>query len=280
MAADGLYFPPLPHPLLFKVHACSNVQVGRVEFTHALHPNLHNHRIPWQHLLWAAIAKLTSLYVDAPEFIFAEIHGKQPISIFKAITAKIQQDSASWANLSSALRDLKRHRIPVSGARTALNLAESVNPYPVVVIWEKLTPELVDIDGAAVVVEVDTQNEDGGNIVVALRWNHSSLSPDAARVFAKQVLALFDVAATDPSQTASTLGLDLTLNSIIEANYDPGEACRATDWLVRNAAEHRTLLLMKSTPAFLPLPASSPVPNSTTWRMVCCALTFGDRDGC
>jgi len=213
-------------------------QVGRIEFTQTLHPNLHNHGIPWQHLLWAAIVKLTSLYVDAPEFIFAEIHGKQPISIFKAITAEIQQDSASWADLSSALRDLKRHRIPISRARAALNLADSANPYPVAVVWDGLTPGLVDVDGTAVVIEVDTQNEDGGNIVIALRWNHLTLSPDAAEIFAKQVLALFDVAATDPSQTANTLGLDPTLNSIIEANYDPEEACCATDWLVRNAAEH------------------------------------------
>jgi len=144
---------------------------------------------------------------------FPEIHGKQPISIFKAITAKIQQGSASWADLSSALRDLKRHRIPVSGARAALNLADSVNPCPVVVIWDGLTPELVDIDGTAVVVEVGTQNEDEGSIAVALRWNHSSLSPDAAQTFAKQVLALFDVAAADPLQTASTLGRSISPSS-------------------------------------------------------------------
>jgi len=109
----------------------------------------------------------------------------------------------------------------------------------------------VDINGTAV---VDTQNEDDGSIAVALRWNRSSLSPDAAQIFAKQVLALFDVAVTDPSQTASTLGLDLTLNLIIEVNYDPEEACCATDWLVRNAAEHPDAIAHYSSLSSFPSP--------------------------
>ncbi|KAF9649477.1 hypothetical protein BDM02DRAFT_3230298 [Thelephora ganbajun] len=53
----------------------------------------------------------------------------------------------------------------------------------------------------------------------------------------KQTLALFDVAAADPSRIASTLELDSTLTSIIEADYNPEEACCTTDWLVRNATE-------------------------------------------
>jgi len=232
-------------------------QVGRIEFTHKLHPNAHDHGLSWRQLLWAAIVKLTSHYVDAPEFVFAEIHGKRPISAFKVVTAAIQQDSVTWADLSSSLRDIERHHIPVSRARTALGLADSVNPYPVVVIWDSLTPELVDVDGTAVVVEVETQNENNGSIVVALRWNQSILSPDAAQIFAKQTLALFDVAAADPSRTASTLGLDPGLTSIIEANYDPEEACCATDWLVRNATErpdaiaHEIYSTLSSPPCFL-----------------------------
>ena len=213
-------------------------QVGRIEFPHTLHSNLHNHGIPWQHLLWAAIFKLTSLYVDAPEFVFAEIRGKEPTSIFKAITTETHQASVSWAELSSSFRDLKRYHIPVSRARTALDLADSVNPYPVAVVWDSITPELVDIDGTPVVIEVDTRNEGGGSIVIALRWNHLTLSPDSAQIFAKQILALFDIAVSDPSQPANTLKFDPALNSIIEANYDPEEACCATDLLVRNAIEH------------------------------------------
>jgi len=226
------------HP--FPVLSSSNhtpSQVGRIELTHKLLPNAHDHGLSWRQLLWAAIVKLTSLYIDAPEFVFAEIHGKQPISAFKVVTAAIQQDSVTWADLSSSLRDIERHHIPVSRARTALSLADSVNPYPVVVVWDCLTTELVDVGGAAVVIEVETQNENSGHIVIGLRWNHSILSPDAAHIFAKQILALFDVAATDPSRTASTLGLDPGLTSIIEANYDPEEAFCATDWLVRNATE-------------------------------------------
>jgi len=213
-------------------------QVGRIEITHRLHPNIHDHGIPWQGLLRAAIVKLTSLYVDAPEFLFAEIHGKQSTSVFKAVTAEIQQGAVSWTDLSSSLRDLERHNIPVSRARAALNVADSVNPYPIAVVWDGLTPELVDVDGTAVVIEVNTQSKDCGTIGIALRWNHSTLSPDAAEIFAKQILALFDAAATDPSQNADTLELDPALNSIIEANYDPEEARCATDWLVRNATEH------------------------------------------
>ena len=259
------------------------LQVGRIEFTHTLHPNIHNHGIPWQHLLWAAIVKLTSLYVDTPEFVFAEIHGKQPISIFKAIAAEIQQDSASWADLSSALRDLKRHHIPVSCARAALNLAESVNPYPVIVVWNGLTPELADVDGSAVVVEVDTQNEDDGNIVIALRWNHSTLSPDAAQIFVKQVLALFDIAATDPSQTANPFELDPSLNSIIEANYDPEEAHCVTDWLVRNAAEHPDAIAheiystLSSPPRLLTYAELNDMANRFAHWLLSNGLEFEDR---
>ena len=212
-------------------------QPGRIEFTHTLCPNTRDHGVPWRRLLWAAIVKLTSLYLDVPEFVFAEIHEGQPISAFKAITAVIQQDSVTWANLSSSLNDLERHHITVSQARAALNLADSVNPYPVIVVWDSLAPELVDVDGSALVVQVVTQNENDGDIVIALRWNHSIMSLDAARVFAKQILVLFDIAVADPSRTASTLGLDPALTSIIQANYDPEEACCATDWLVRNAAE-------------------------------------------
>ena len=212
-------------------------QVGRVEFTHTLHPKTRDHGVSWRHLLRAAIVKLTSLYVEAPEFVFAEVHGKQPISAFKATTAAIQQDSATWADLSSSLHDLERHHIPVSYARAALSLADSVNPYPFVVVWDNLTPELVDVEGTVVVVEVETQNENNGSIVVAVRWDHSIFSPDSAHIFAKQILALFDVAAADPSRTANALELDHPLISIIEANYNPEEACCATDWLVRNATE-------------------------------------------
>ena len=225
-----------PFPVLStSKHARS--RVGRIESTHALHPNTRNHSIHSRHLLRAAIVKLTSLYVDAPEFVFAEIHGKQPISAFKAITAAIQQDSVTWADLSSSLRDLERRHIPVSYARTALGLADSVYPYPVVVIWDSPTPGLVDVDGAAVVVEVGTQNEKNGSIVVALQWNHSIFSPDAAHIFMKQTLALLDVAAADPFRTASVLELHRSLVSIIEADYHPEEACCTTDWLVRNATE-------------------------------------------
>ena len=188
-------------------------------------------------MLRGVIVKLTSLYVDVPEFVFAEIYGKQPISSFKATTAAIQQDSVTWADLSSSLHQLERHNISVSHARAALGLADSVNPYPVVVVWDCPTTELAEVDGSAVIVEVVTQNENNGNIVLALRWNHSMISPDAAHAFAKQTLALFDVAVADPSRTASALDLDPVLTSIIEANYDPEEAYCATDWLVRNATE-------------------------------------------
>jgi hypothetical protein len=44
-----------------------------------------------------------------------------------------------------------------------------VNPYPLVVAWDCLTPDLVDVDGSAVVVEVVTQNEKNGDIAIALR---------------------------------------------------------------------------------------------------------------
>jgi len=212
-------------------------RVGRIEFTHTLPPNPRNHDVPWRNLLWAAIVKLTSLYVDAPEFVFAEVLGEQPICAFKTVTAEVQQHSVNWADLSSSLHDLERYHIPVSHARAALSLAGAVNPYPVVVVWDGPTSELVDVDGSALVVEVMTRDEDAGNIVIAFRWNHSMLSPDAARVFANQTLALFDVAVANPSRTANTLGLDAALTSIIEANYDPEEARCATDWLVRNAAE-------------------------------------------
>ena len=211
-------------------------RVGRIEFTHPLHPNTRDHGVPWRQLLWAAIVKLTSLYVDVPEFVFAEINGKQPISAFKAITAAIQQESVTWADLSFSLHELERHHVPVPRARAALGLADSVNPYPLVVIWDCLTPELVDVDGSAVVVEV-TQNEKNGSIVIALRWNHSILSPDAANVFIEQIRALFDAATANPSRIANSFNLNPPLTSIIEANYDPDEACCATEWLVRNATE-------------------------------------------
>ena len=124
MAVGGLYFPPLPHPLLFKVHACS----GRAC---RIHPRTPSESPQSRHsLATLAMGGYSQTHIPLPEFIFAEIHGKQPISIFKAITAKVQQRSASWADLSSALRDLKKHRIPVSAARAALNLADSVNLYP------------------------------------------------------------------------------------------------------------------------------------------------------
>jgi hypothetical protein len=212
-------------------------QVGRIAFTHTLHPNTRDHGVPWRRSLWAAIVKLTSLYVDTPEFVFAEISGKQPISAFKVTTTEIKQDSVTWADLSSSLHHLERHHIPISRARGALGLADSVNPYPVVVVWDRPTPDLVEIDGTAVVVEVETKNENSGSIVIAFQWNHSIMTPDAADVFARQTLALFDVAAANPSRPASTLELDPTLISIIEANYDPEEACCVTDWLVRNATE-------------------------------------------
>lgn len=225
-----------PFPVLSSSRHTSS-QVGRIEFTHQLHPNTRDHRVPWRQLLWAAIVKLTSLYVDVPEFVFAEIDGKQPISAFKAITAAIQQDSVTWADLSSLLYELERRYIPVSHARASLGLADSVHPYPLIVVWDSPTPEIVDVDGSAVVVEVLTRNENNGNIFVALRWDPSILSPEAANVFMKQTLALFDAAAADPSRIASSSDLDPALTSIIEANYDPGEACCATDWLVRIATE-------------------------------------------
>ena len=244
-----------PFPILSSSkHAPS--QVGRVEFVHILHPKIHGHGTPWQHLLWAAIVKLTVPYVGAPEFVFAEIHGNRPISAFKVVTTEIQQDSVTWADLSSSIHDLERRSIPVSCTRTALGLADSVNPYPVTVVWDSPTP-LEDDDGTAVVVEVETNNGKNGSIVIALRWNHSIMSPDAAQVFMKQILALFDIAATDPSRTASTRELDLSLTSIIEANYNPEEACCATDWLVRNAAErpgdiaHEIYPSLSSAPRFL-----------------------------
>jgi len=211
--------------------------VGRIEFTHTLHPNTRNHPVPWRQLLWAAVVKLTTLYVDVPEFLFAEINEKQPISAFKAITATIQQESVTWADLSFSLHELERCYIPVPHARSALGLTDPANPYPLIVVWDRLAPALLDVDGSAVVIEVATQNEKNGNIVIALRWNHSIMSPDAAVVFMKQILALFDAAAADPSRIASTFGLDPALTSIIEANYDPDEACCATDWLVQNAVQ-------------------------------------------
>jgi hypothetical protein len=121
-----------------------------------------DHGVPWRQLLWAAIVKLTSLYVDVPEFVFAEINGKSPISAFRAITAATEQESVTWADLSLSLHELERHHIPVPHARAALGLPDSVNPYPLVVVWDCLTPELVDVDGSAVVVEVATQNEKNG----------------------------------------------------------------------------------------------------------------------
>jgi non-ribosomal peptide synthetase component F len=73
----------------------------------------------------------------------------------------------------------------------------------------------------------------------------------------KQILALFDIAAADPSRIATSFGLDPALTSIIEANYDPDEACCATDWLARNAAErpdaiaHEIYPNLSSPPCFL-----------------------------
>ena len=213
-------------------------QVGRTKFTHVLPPNTHrDHDVSWRQLLGAAIVKLTSLYVDAPEFVFAEIHGKEPISTFKVNTAALQQDTLTWAGLASSLDDLGRCRVTVSRARAALKIADSVNPYPVVVIWDSLTTELVDVDGSAVVVEIETQNEKNGDITITVRWNHSMLSPAAAEIFVKQILALFDIAAADPSRIANTAELDPSLTSVLEANFSPEEACCATDWLVRNATD-------------------------------------------
>ena len=225
-----------PFPVLFSSkHPLP--QVGHIEFTHRLYPNTSDRRATWRQLLWAAIVKLTSLYIDAPEFVFAEIRENQPISAFRVNTAVIQQDSTTWADLASTLADLERCCIPASSARTALKLADSVNPYPVVVVWDSFAPELEDVDGSAVVIEVGTQNERNGNIAIVVRWNHSILSPKAAQIFMKQTLALLKVAAADPSRTASTLDLDPTLSSVIEANFNPEEAYCATDWLVRNAVE-------------------------------------------
>ena len=227
-------FHPFP-TLSSSKHADS--QAGRVEFTCPLHPNIRNNDVPFRPLLLAAIVKLTSLYVEAPEFVFAEIHGEQPISAFKVTTAVVQQDSVTWADLSSLLHELERRQVPIPRARSALGLADSVNPYPVIIVWDSIAPEPANLDSSAVVVQVKTPNKDSENITVALRWDHSVMSVDAAHIFAKQILSLFDVAAADPSRTASTLELDPLLTSIIEANYDPEEACSATDWLVRNAVE-------------------------------------------
>ena len=211
--------------------------VDRIEFTHTLHPDIRDHDVKRRQLFWAAIVKLTSLYVNAPEFVFAEIHGNQPISAFKVNTAAIQQDSPTWADLASSLEDIERCRVPVSRARAALELANSVNPYPVIVVWGNPSPEPGDIDGSAVVLEIGTQNEKNEDLAIAVRWDDSILSSDAAQTFVKQTLALFDVAAADPLRTASTVDLDPALTSIIEANYDPDEACCATDWLVQNAVQ-------------------------------------------
>ena len=258
-------------------------QVGRIRFAHELHPNTSDHGIPWRHLLRAAIVKLTSLYVDAPEFVFAEIHREQPISAFKATTAVIQQDSVTWADLSSSLHDLERRRIPVSRAREALGLADSVNPYPVVVVWDNLIPEPADVDGTAVVVEVGTQNENDGGIVVTLRWDHSIFSPDAAHIFAKQILALLDVAAADPFRTTSTLELDRPLLSIIEADYNPEEAYCATNWLVRNATErpdaiaHEIYPNLSSPPRLLTYAELNNMANKLAHWLRSNGLEFEDR---
>ena len=213
-------------------------QVSRTEFAHPLHPNTRgDHHVTWRQLLGAAIVKLTSLYVDAPEFVFAEINGKQPIFAFKVNTNALQQESVTWVDLASSLDGLERCCVPVSRARAALKLADSVNPYPVIVVWDRFAAELAEAEGSAVVVEIETRNEKHGNIAVGIRWNHSIFSPDAAEVFVKQTLALFDVAVADPSRIASTAGFDPTLTSVIEADFNPEEARCATDWLVQNAAE-------------------------------------------
>jgi hypothetical protein len=213
-------------------------QADCVEITHRLHPNTRrDDHFPWRQLLTAAIVKLTSLYVDTPEFVFAEVHGKQPISAFMVDTTALQQDSVTWADLASSLDDLERHHVPVSRARAALKLESSVNPYPVVFVWDNLVTELVDVDGSAVVIEIGTQNEKHGNVNIAVRWNHSMSSSNATEIFVRQTLALFDIAVSNPSRIASTVGLDPALTSTIEANFSPEEACCATDWLVRNATE-------------------------------------------
>ncbi|KAF9783958.1 hypothetical protein BJ322DRAFT_1067759 [Thelephora terrestris] len=210
--------------------------VGRIELTHNLHPNIRDRDVAQRQLLWAAIVKLTTLYVDAPEFVFAEIQGKQPISAFKVNTTAIQQVS-TWADLATSLDGVEKFCIPVPRARAALELADSVNPYPVIIAWDSLPPELGDVDGPAVVLEIGTRNGKKEELVIAVRWNHLILSPNAAQVFLRQTLALFDVAAADSSRTASTIDLDPTLTSIIKANFNPAEAFCATDWLVRNAIE-------------------------------------------
>ena len=212
-------------------------QVGRIEFTCSPRPNIRDHGVPLRQLLPAVIVKLTSLYVDVPEFVFAEVCGKQPISAFKVVTAAVLQDSVTWADLSFLLHELERRHVPIPRARAALGLADYANPYPLVVAWDDTASEIADIEDSAVVVQVETHDENDGKITIALRWNHSIMSADAALVFAKQILSLFDIAATDPSRTASTLELDPLLTSIIEADYNPEEACCATDWLVRNAVE-------------------------------------------
>ena len=212
-------------------------QVGRIELTCPLHPNIRDHGVPFRQLLLAVIVKLTSLYVDVPEFVFAETHGREPISAFKVTTAAVQQDSVTWADLSSSLHELERRHIPIPRARSALGLADPVNPYSIVIVWDSIASEHADLDGSAVAVQVEAHNGDCGSITIALRWDHSIMSADAALIFAKQILSLFDVAAADPSRTASTLELDPLLTSIIEADYNPEEASCATDWLVRNAVE-------------------------------------------
>ena len=215
----------------------TGTQVGRIEFTYPLRPNIRDRGVPLRQLLLAVIVKLTSLYVDVPEFVFAEIYREQPISAFKVISAAVQQDSITWTDLSSFLHELERRHVPIPRARAALGLADSVNPYPFVVVWDNTASEIADLDGSAVVVQVETHDEDDRKITIALRWNHSIMSADAAPIFAKQILSLFDIAAADPSRTASTLELDPLLTSIIEADYNPEEACCATAWLVRNAVE-------------------------------------------
>jgi non-ribosomal peptide synthetase component F len=72
-----------------------------------------------------------------------------------------------------------------------------------------------------------------------------------------KILALFGAAAAGLSRIAPSFGLNPALSSVIEANYDLDEACRATDWLARDAAErpdviaHEICPNLSSPPCFL-----------------------------
>lgn len=211
----------------------SRTSISKIGQLHSLHsiPDLAiltDHGVEWQDVLSAAFVKLVCLYVDTPEFIFAELRKEVPPSCFRAVLLPEQ----SWSDLSRSIHDSERHPVSQSSARTALDISDAQNPFPAAIAWGAKVDDADAVSG--LVVQVSSLVK--GKLFIGLRWDHAVLSPSVAQTLLTQLLSLFDIALKDPSRPShGPQDLEPSLLSVAKAQYNPDEAHCATDWLSRHA---------------------------------------------